>query len=147
MFNGFYGIAVGIAVLIIIWPISYRMLGNEPFEFDAAGQPGTFEKQFAFYSDILKLILSLASASIVLLVGLRKSEQLPPSFASPLFLLAMSIFYGIICMAYLASEYEGYRHGKTTYTRFKYSKNLAFGNGSAICFFVGYAWLIFIVTR
>jgi len=147
IFNGCSGIWVGIAVLIIMWGIAYWRLKKGPFDFDARGEAGTFEKLLTFYNDILKFILGLASGSIVLIVGLRKSEQLPSSFASPLFLLALSIIYGIICMIFLTTNYEGYRHKTAPYTRFKYSRNIAFGYSSFVCFFVGYAWLIFIVTR
>lgn len=152
LFTGFCGIVVGAAVLLIMWLLAY--LGTKGkgslFEFDARGEPGAFEKLLAPYLDILKFVLGLASGSIVLLVGssaLRKSGHLPSSFASPLFLLTVSILYGILFMVFLTTNYESYRHKTSPYTRFMYTRNLALGYGSLFCFCIGYAWLIFIVTH
>ena len=120
------------------------------FDFDAQGEKGAFEKFLAVYLDLSKFLLGLASGSIVLLVGssaLRKSEHLPVSFASPLFLLTWSIFYGILFMIFLTTNYEAYRHKTSPYTRFKYTRNVAFGYSSLLCFCIGYIWLIFIVVR
>jgi hypothetical protein len=152
LFTGFCGLVVGVAVLVILWLVAYLKLGRRGnlFDFDAGGEPGEFEKRLTTYLDISKFILGLASGSIVLLVGssaLRKSELLPPSFASPLFLLALCILYGILFMAFLTANYEAYRHKTSDYTIFKYTRNLALGYGSLFCFCIGYAWLIFIVTR
>ena len=152
LFTGFYGIVVGAAVLVIMWLLAcFGTKGKgSSFEFDARGESGAFEKLLATYLDILKFVLGLASGSIVLLVGssaLRKSEHLPSSFASPLFLLTVSILYGILFMVFLTTNYEAYRHKTSPYTRFKYIRNLALGYGSLFCFCIGYAWLIFIVTH
>jgi hypothetical protein len=153
LFTGFCGIVVGVAV-VIMWLLALACLVTKgkggPFDFDAQGESGAFEKLLATYLDILKFVLGLASGSIVLLVGssaLRKSEHLPSSFASPLFLLTMSILYGIFCMVLLTGNYEAYRHKTSPYTRFKYTRNLALGYSSLSCFCIGYVWLIFIVTH
>jgi hypothetical protein len=152
LFIGFCGVLVGVVVLIIMWLIAGLMVSKrgKSFEMDAGGQPGEFEKRLAIYLDIFKFMLGLASGSIVLLVGssaLRKGELLPVSFASPLFLLALSILYGILAMAFLTTDYEAYRHKTSAYTRFKYIRNIVLGYSSLLCFCIGYAWLIFIVTR
>ena len=143
---------MALAVFAIMWGLAWwRTKGKgNLFDFDAQGEKGAFEKLLQTYFDIIKLVVSLASASIVLLVGssaLREAKLLPSSFASPLFLLTMSIIYGILFMAYLAINYEAYRHQTAPYNRIKYTKNLAFGFGSLFCFFIGYLWLIIIVTR
>src|SRR6267142_485897 len=95
LFAGFSGLAVGLAALVILWLFTYLKMGTgHSFQFDAEGQQGEFEKRLTTYIDIFKFMLGLASGSIVLLVGssaLRKSELLPTSFASPLFLLVLSI--------------------------------------------------------
>jgi hypothetical protein len=59
-------------------------------------------------------VLGLAAGSIVLLVGLLDLNQsngrsLKP-FASPLFLVAMSIIYGVLFMILLALDYEYHLH-------------------------------------
>ncbi|SRR6266702_4636052 len=118
--------------------------------FDAGGEGGAFEKLLATYLDLTKFVLGLAAGSVVLLVGssaFRPEGRLLSSFASPLFLLAMSIFYGILFMVRLTTHYEAYRHETAPYTRFKYTINQACGYGSLVCFLVDYCWLIFIVTR
>lgn len=150
-FAGFRGLVVGVVVFFVIWVLAYVRMGRgNSFDFDAGGKSGEFEKRLANYIDIAKFILGLASGSIVLLIGssaLRKSETLPGTYASPLFLLALSIVYGILLMVFLTTNYEAYKHKTSDYTTFKYSRNLAFGYSTLFCFCVGYAWLIFIVTR
>lgn len=151
MFPGFYGIVVGIGLLLVTGAMAWLGSKGDFFHFDAQGEKGTFEKQLAYYLDIAKFVIGLASGSIVLLVGsaaFHSSGRLPVSFAAPLFLLAGSIIYGIIFMAFVTLEYEAYRHSqqRDTYTRFRYTKNQAFGFGCLSCFCVGYAWLIVIVT-
>ncbi len=95
-------------------------------------------------------MIGLASGSVVLLIGssaFRASAHLPESFASPLFLLVLSIVYGIVFMVCLTLNYEQYRHRGNSYSRFKYTRNQALGFGGLVCFCSGYGWLIFVVTR
>lgn len=153
MFIGSRGILVGLVILAGAWLVAWlaKATGSS-FDFDAQGEKGAFEKLLAIYLDIAKSILGLASGSIVLLVGssaFRTAGRLPLSFGSPLFLLALSIVYGILFMVFITGHYEGYRHDPRSsyYTRFRYSRNQAFGFGGLICFCVGYIWLIVIATR
>jgi len=82
------------------------------------------------YLDITKFVLSLAAGSIVLPVGSLNFNQsnarsLRP-FASPLFLVAMSIIFGVLFMILLALNYEDHLHHPNdprSYTRFKYTRN------------------------
>jgi hypothetical protein len=132
---------------LIVWFIKRNEQG--PYAFDALGERRAFEKFLQTYIDIMKFILGLASGTIVLLVGsssFRSSGLLPASFSSPLFLLTASILYGILLMVFLASNYESTRHKTTDYTKFMYTRNLALGYSSLMCFLIGYVWLIFIAT-
>lgn len=150
-FAGFSGILVGICVFCALWLVLWKTRKGTEFAFDANGEKGAFGPLLSNYLDIAKLVLGLASGSIVLLVGSSalNSEHrlLPASFASPLFLLALSILYGILFMALIVIDYESYRHKTKPYTRCKYSLNMALGFSSLTCFFVGYMWLIVIVTK
>jgi len=120
---------------------------------DIRGEKGTFIPLLSMYADIAKFVIGLASTSIALLVGsaaFRSTGAAGPllsSFASPLFLLALSIIWGVCFMPALALDYEAYRHNEQPYTRVKYSRNQAFGFSCLGCFALGYAWLIFIVTK
>ena len=164
-FSGLRGVEVGIGLFIVAWPLAWFVLWppkniqagwfkklflNHNFDFEPPGQTGAFEKLLANYLDIAKVLIGLASGSIVLLVGsaaFRSSGRLPASFASPLFLLAGSILYAIFFMVFEIMNYEDFRHGTRRYSRFKYSRNIALGFGGLLCFCVGYVWLILIVTR
>jgi hypothetical protein len=148
-FSGFYGIVVGIVVLGALWLLIWIKLNGTEFHFDAQGKEGSFESVLSNYLDLAKFVLGLASGSIVLLVGsatFRDKGYLLTSFAAPLYLLALSIIYGIVFMSFIVLNYEGYRHKTQPYTRFRYSRNMAFGFGCLSCFAIGYAWLIVIVT-
>jgi hypothetical protein len=132
---------------ILIW--FYKRNEQGSYDFDAQGETGAFEKFLQTYIDIMKFILGLATGSIVLLIGsssFRESGLLPSSFASPLFLLTASILYGILLIVLLPLNYESYRHKTLPYTKFRYTRNLALGYSSLMCFLLGYGWLIFIVT-
>jgi TRAP-type mannitol/chloroaromatic compound transport system permease small subunit len=116
--------------------------------------PGSFMPLLSMYVDIAKSIIGLASGTIALVVGSVVFHlngavgAVFASFASPLFLLALSLIWGALFMPALAFDYETYRHSKNkkTYTRFKYSRNLAFGFSTLACFAIGYCWLICIVV-
>jgi uncharacterized Tic20 family protein len=134
LFSGFYGILLGVLIPASLggW-FAWKLKGRSPFNFDPEGKEGAFEKILSIYLDILKFVLGLSSGSIVLLAGssaFRAEGKLPPYFASPLFLLLLSIIYGVICMIFLTANYEGSRHKTTNYTLFKYARNLSFGYGS-----------------
>lgn len=150
---GFYGIAVGLLMFPVLWWIIWALLPPGPFAMDIHGENGTFIPVLSIYVDIAKFVIGLASTSIALLVGSSvyhgpgTAGPLVSSFASPLFVLAFSIIWGVCFMPFLALDYEAYRHNEKPYTRGHYSRNQAFGFGSLICFALGYAWLIFIVTR
>jgi len=149
MFTGFYGLATGLMVFGLMWLLAFLRVKAQFLDMDARGEKGAFEKILASYIDLAKFIIGLASGSIVLLVGssaLHSTPRLPDSFASPLFLLALSVLYGILFMVWLTLNYEQYRaHGR--YSRFKYGRNLACGFSALLCFCIGYGWLIFVVTR
>jgi zinc transporter ZupT len=103
------------------------------------------------YLDITKFVLGLAAGSIVLLVGSVNFNQsnarsLKP-YASPLFLVAMSIIYGVLFMILLALNYEHHLHHPNSYTRFQYTRNQSLGFGSLVCFCISYIWLIAAATK
>ena len=150
-FPGFAGIAVSICVFAVIWGFTAIKVGKGPFNMDAHEEKAAFEPLLSNYLDIAKFVLGIASGSIVLLVGssaLHVDKGLPTTFASPLFVLAFCILYGVLFMFFLMFDYEDYRHriGQSTYTRIKYSRNTALGLSALVCFCTGYAWLIVIVT-
>jgi hypothetical protein len=72
------------------------------------------------------------------------------SFASPLFLVAMSIIYGVFFMILLALNYEYHLHHPNdphSYTRFQYTRNQSLGFGALVCFCISYMWLIAAATK
>ena len=150
LFNGFPGIIIGVLIFLGCLIVVSRRSPGSSFKFDA-DNPGDFEKLLAMYIDLGKFLLGLASGSIVLLVGssaLHSTARLPASYASPLFLLTISIFYGILFMAFLLVNYEDHRHHPhaDTYKRRRYTRNTALGWSMLGCFVVGYFWLVVIVT-
>lgn len=98
MFNGFGGITTGLVLFGAIWLVAWLRTKGTSFEFDPQREKGAFEKILTPYLDLSKFILGLASGSIVLLVGssaFHSSQHLLESFASPLFLLGLSVLYGV----------------------------------------------------
>lgn len=147
---GFSGLVVGICLLLALASLTWlmtmpkgrvrlrgKLLANHTFEFDVPAEKGSFASLLSTYVDLVKFILGLASGSITLLVGAATfhstgAGHLLSPFASPLFLLALSILWGVLFMAFIVVNYEAYRHQTKLYTRFKYCRNQAFGGKTMI---------------
>jgi hypothetical protein len=155
LFAGFPGVATALVLFALIWLIIYRRSKGEPVIFDPEGKPGEFGKRLLpMYLDIAKFVLGLAAGSIVLLVGSLNFNQAHArplkSFASPLFLVAMSIIYGVLFMIMLVLSYEHHLHHPDdphSYTRFQYTRNQSLGFSALACFCISYIWLIAAATE
>jgi len=155
LFPGFPGVATAVGLFALLWIIIYLKYKGQPVPLDPGGKHGEFGRRLLpMYLDITKFVLGLAAGSIVLLVG---SSNLNPSntrslraFASPLFLVAMSIIYGVLFMIFLTVNYEYHLHHPNdprSYTIFKYTRNQSLGFGALVCFCISYLWLIAAATR
>jgi hypothetical protein len=153
---GFPGIATALGLFAVAWIVVWlRTKPTSSNYFEPEGAEGEFGKGLLpIYLDITKLILGIAAGSIVLLVGSSNLIQQSggrslKSFASPMFMVAMSIIYGVLFMTLLVIDYERHRHNPAakSYTRFKYTRNQALGFSALSCFCVGYAWLVVDATR
>ena len=152
-FPGWPGVATALGLLAVIWLSVYLMTKRQPIAFDPGGKHGEFGKRLLpMYLDVAKFVMGLGSASIVLLVGssnyFNQSNSRPSlqSFASPLFVVAMSIVYGVLFMILLVLNYERHLHRPNSYTRFEYTRNQALGFSALACFCVGYTWLVVAAT-
>ena len=153
---GFAGIATAIGLFAIVWLTVWLRTKPPSFNyFEPEGAEGEFgQRLLPIYLDITKLILGIAAGSIVLLVGSsnlvqQSSGRSLKSFASPMFMVAMSIIYGVLFMTLLVLNYEHHRHNpaSNSYTRLKYARNQALGFSALSCFCIGYAWLVVSATR
>ena len=156
LFPGFPGIATAVGLFAGIWLFAYLKSKGRPAVFDPQGQHGEFGKNLLhIYLDIAKTVLGLAAGSIVLLVGAMNfspagGRRSLTAFASPLFLVAMSIIYGVLFMILLVTSYEHHLHHPNqpdAYTVLRYSRNQSLGFSALICFCISYIWLIFDATR
>jgi zinc transporter ZupT len=151
-FPGFPGVATAVGLFALTWLVVYLEGRGRPVVFDPGGKHGEFGKRLLpMYLDITKFVLGLAAGSIVLLVGSLNFSQangrsLKP-FASPLFLVAMSIIYGVFFMILLTLNYERHLHHPNSYTRFEYTRNQSLGFGALLCFCISYIWLIAAATQ
>ena len=155
-FPGFPGLATAVGLFVVIWILVYLKTRGQPVVFDPEGKHGEFGKTLLpMYLDITKTVLGLASGSIVLLIGAMNFNQSTARhsltvFASPLFLVAMSIIYGVLFMILLALSYEHHLHhpgDAGSYTVFKYSRNQSLGFSALVCFCISYIWLIAAATK
>ena len=155
-FPGFPGIATAVGLFAGIWLFAYLKSKGRPAVFEPQGQHGEFGKNLLhIYLDIAKTVLGLAAGSIVLLVGAMNfspagGRRSLTAFASPLFLVAMSIIYGVLFMILLVTSYEHHLHHPNqpdAYTVLRYSRNQSLGFSALLCFCISYVWLIFDATR
>src|SRR6204780_5503089 len=150
LFPGFPGVVTAVGLFALIWFIVYLTTRGQPVVFDPGNKHGEFGKTLLpMYLDITKFVLGLAAGSIVLLVGSlnlnQSSARSLKSFASPLFLVAMSIIYGVLFMILLALNYEYHLHHPNdprSYTRSQYTRNQSLGFGALVYFCISYMWLI-----
>ncbi|RXH57649.1 hypothetical protein [Granulicella sibirica] len=149
MAPGTSGIGVAIAVPIAIWILSYYTKIHDLYNFDPNGIPGAFEPFLAKYLKITEVIIGLATGSIVLLVGSSalhgQAGHLPWFYASPLYLLAFCVLYGLAFSVWLTFHYEDYQH-RGRHTKAAYALCETLGFASLFCFVLGYLWLIYRVT-
>lgn len=148
---GFSGFFLSLIIFLVLWASLYRARRKiVAYNLDPKGIEGAFEPLLAKYLRLAEVLVSLATGSIVLIVGstaLRSGNtKLPWVFASPLILLAFSAIYGIAFMAWLTLSYEEYQQGNK-HTGFVYSLSETLGYSSIVCFFFGYLGLIWMVTR
>src|SRR5580698_8976128 len=138
LFTGFPGIATAVGLFALIWLMIYLRTKGQPVIFDPEGKHGEFGKRLLpMYLDITKFVLGLAAGSMVLLVSslnINQSTARPSlrSYAAPLFLVAMTIIYGVLFMILLALNYEHHLHHPNdphSYSRFKYTRNQSLGFG------------------
>jgi hypothetical protein len=100
MFAGFWGIVTASGVFSLIGAISYLMRRKPGFyNLDPRGEPGAFEPLLQKYLHLAEFMIGLATGSIVLLIGSSifhgKDGHLPSFYASPLLVLAASVFLGL----------------------------------------------------
>jgi hypothetical protein len=155
-FPGLPGLATGLGMFAVIWLAIYLKSRGQPVIFDPAGKHGEFGKALLpMYLDITKTVLGLAAGSIVLLVGSMSFNQSTgrrslTAFASPLFLVAMTIIYGVLFMILLALSYEHHLHHPDepgAYTLLRYTRNQSLGFSALACFCISYIWLIAAATK
>ena len=144
---GWPGIAAGIVVFLVTWCIVLLRTPKGSFTFEPTDR--SYERILPIYLDIAKFIMGLAAGGIVLIIGssaLGSTKRLPEAYASPLFLLALSILYGITFMPLLVLNFEAFKHKTSTYSRWRYVRNRTLGYSALTCFCVGYGWLIWAAT-
>jgi hypothetical protein len=104
-FPGLSGIAVGGLIPCASWCVCYFTKTNVNYYLDPNGVVGAFEPFLTKYLKIAETMIGLATGSIVLLIGSSALNghggHLPWFYASPLYLLAFSVFYGIAFSAWL----------------------------------------------
>jgi hypothetical protein len=135
---------------LAVWGILYsRRKKVQFYNLDPKGKEGAFEPLLQKYLRLAEFMIGLATGSIVLLVGSSvlhgKDGHLPTFYRPPLLLLAGSVLFGLLFMAFLILSYEEWQH-QDRHTAKAYVSIEASGYGSLLLFVIGYLWLIWAVT-
>jgi hypothetical protein len=128
-----------------MWVVEWRTIKPDNYTFEPQGRPGSFDPIITRYSKLVEVIVGLAAGSIVLLAGSNgfrngAGVKLPPEYASPLMLLAMSVVFSVMFVALCSHNYEEWQH-HCTYTHHRFRFSVALGFSGLICFALGYCWL------
>jgi hypothetical protein len=107
-FAGLPGIVTAVGLFAVLWLVVFLRTEGTSFTFAPGGNEGEFGRSLLpMYLDITKFVMGLVAASIVFcLFGSSSINPAGPrslrAFASPLFMVAMIIFYGVLFMTFLA---------------------------------------------
>lgn len=139
---------LGVPALLFL--VIYQRRKKIPsYNLDPKGEKGAFEPLLQKYLRLAEFTIGLATGSIVLLVGSSvlhgKDGRLPPFYRPPLVLLAGSVLWGLVFMVSLILSYEDWQHGNP-HTAGAYARIESLGFTALLLFFVGYLWLIVVVT-
>ncbi len=149
---GVPGCLTGVAIFLVLYGIAWRTIKPENYTFEPSGRlPGSFEPILARYQRLAEFIVGLATGSIVLLAGSSvfrsgSAGKLPHGYGSPLVLLATSVIFSVLFIAWLSYNYEHWQH-HGTYSHHRYRLSVALGFAGLLCFAVGFVWLGFALVR
>lgn len=145
LFAGEPGVVTSLLMPTVIGLFSYYTKSDGNYYLDPKGCSGAFEPFLAKYLKLAETMIGLAAGSIVLLIGSSalhgEPGRVPTSYASPLFLLAFTVLYGLVFSAWMTFHYEMYQHDKK-HSRWAYVLSETLGFSGILCFVVGYIWLI-----
>ena len=108
-------------------------------ELPIAAKDSTFEPHLKNYIDVMKLLVTIAAASIAF--GGTQNATSGVRIAKSI--LAFSILYGVVFSGLLQFFYEQYAQDVRAYTRVRYSVITALGFSALVCFIVGYFFWAF----
>jgi hypothetical protein len=108
--------------------------GGRGRELPVAAATGTFAPLLANYSDVTKLLITVAAASIAFGGGQSPSKGILVAKV----VLAFSILYGVTFASLLLFFYDDYCQNVRAHSAFRYSLNEALGFSTLICFIGGY---------
>jgi hypothetical protein len=144
-FAGERAVITGSLIPPALWCVAFYTKKDVNFYLDANGKEGAFEPFLAKYLKLAEIMIGLATGSIVLLVGSSalhgEPGHVPKSYASPLFLLAFTVLYGLLFSVWMTFHYEMYQHDQK-HPRWAYALSETLGFSGISCFVIGYVWLI-----
>ena len=146
---GFAGILLGLGIFAALNIWTRFSIPKGIYTFESRGV-GSFEPTIARYARLVEVILGLTTGSIALLAGtsfFHSLSKLPPTYANPLALLAMSILGLVLFIGLLTFFYEEWQHRSDQYTQTRYRLVVQLGFTGLLCFALGYAWLAYVLVR
>jgi hypothetical protein len=99
-----------------------------------AAQDGTFEALLKNYIDVMKMLVTVAAASIAF--GATSNPRTGVLIAKEI--LAFSVLYGVVFSGLLQFFYDEYTQNVRAYTRWRYSLIQALGFSALVCFISGF---------
>lgn len=154
--RSFVVVSACVTLYVVIWIVfwfSHR--GGTSFYFDAqdlvkyetgggrelpaSAVTGTFAPLLQHYIDVVKLLITVAAASI----AFGGNQSINAGIFAAKLILAFSILYGVLFCATVLYIYDEYSQNVRVYTRLWYSTVETFGFSALICFILGYgvwAW-------
>lgn len=108
--------------------------GGSGRELPVAASTSTFAPFLDSYTDVTKLMITVAAASIAFGGGPSPTKGVLAAKV----ILAFSVLYGVSFAALLLFFYDDYCQNVRAHNRFRYSLNEALGFSTLFCFVAGY---------
>jgi hypothetical protein len=158
--TAFYSVAVavlsGCFIFIVLFYVTWRVESKHPYvtftpqkirrtgdkgdKFQVSSEEVDFDPRHGHYLKVAEVIVTLSSASLVLIPTLhfRRTSWL---LVFAMVLLGMTVVFAVFFMAFLTYFYENFLYDPRSFTSWKSGLNSALGFSALVCFGLAYLML------
>jgi hypothetical protein len=131
---------------VTLTPLRVRRDPGNPEKLVFFDEEVSFDPRHEHYLKCAEVLLTLSSASLVLIPTLHVGTAILSRFAFSLVLLGFTVVYGLLFMALLTYFYEMFLFNPKTFNAFRSSLIFALGFTAFACFAIAYLWMAIVTA-